>query len=82
MAQAVVSRWSLTAEARVRSRTNHMRFVLDKVAMREVYFRVIRFPLFVSFHQCPTLIFIYIGDGQHAALNECICGSQSPKQFQ
>jgi hypothetical protein len=42
MAQ-VVSRRPLTAEARVRSRSIHVWFVVDKVALGEVFLRVIRF---------------------------------------
>jgi hypothetical protein len=42
MAQAVSSR-PLTAEARVRSGSVHVRFVVDKVALRQVFPRVLRF---------------------------------------
>jgi hypothetical protein len=42
MAQ-VVSRWPLTAETRVRSRSVHVEFVVDKVALGQVFPRVLRF---------------------------------------
>jgi hypothetical protein len=43
MAQ-VFSRWPLTAEARVRAQVNPKGFV-DKVALGQVFLRVLRFPL-------------------------------------
>jgi hypothetical protein len=50
MAQ-VVSRRPLTAEARVRARSIHVGFVADKVALGQVFFRVLRFsPVNISFH--------------------------------
>jgi hypothetical protein len=42
LAQAV-SRWPLTAEARVRAWSIHVRFVVDKVALGKVLLRVGRF---------------------------------------
>ena len=42
MAQAV-SRRPLTAEARVRSRSDHVGFVVEKVALGQVLLRVLRF---------------------------------------
>jgi hypothetical protein len=61
MAQAV-SRPALTAEAWVRSRSVHVRFVVDKVALGQVFFfsEYFGFPLSGSFHHCSTLIFMYV----------------------
>jgi hypothetical protein len=42
MAQAVSSR-PLTAEARLRARSDHVGFVKDKVALEQVLLRVLRF---------------------------------------
>jgi hypothetical protein len=51
MAQAV-SRWLSTAAARVRVRSCHVGFVVDKVALGYRFLRVLRFPLPLSpFHQ-------------------------------
>jgi hypothetical protein len=52
MAQAV-SRRPLTTEARgsVPSQV-HVRFVVDKVALGQVFLRVVGFPLSISFHWC------------------------------
>jgi hypothetical protein len=52
MAQAV-SRRPLTAEARgsVPGQV-HVRFVVDKVALEQVFIRVVSFPLSISFHRC------------------------------
>jgi hypothetical protein len=48
MAQ-VVSRWPLTAKARVRA---HVGFVVDKVALGQVFLRVLRLsPVNTSFHR-------------------------------
>jgi hypothetical protein len=41
----VVSRRPLTAEARLRARVNHVGFVVDKVALGQVFLRVLRFTL-------------------------------------
>jgi hypothetical protein len=48
MAQAV-SRRPLTAAALVRAQVNPVRFVVDKVALGQVFLRVLRFPLSISF---------------------------------
>jgi hypothetical protein len=53
MAQAV-SRRPLTAEAWVRSRVSHVGFVVDKVAVGQVFPRVLRFSP-VSFILPPVL---------------------------
>ena len=37
----------------------HVRFVVQKLALRKVFLPILRSPLSVSFHQCPELIFIY-----------------------
>jgi len=37
-----------------------MRFLLVTVALEPVFLPVFLFPLSVSFHQCSTLIFIYL----------------------
>ena len=52
MAQAV-SRRPLTTEARgsVPGQAR-VRFVVDKVALGQVFLRVFRFPLSISFHRC------------------------------
>jgi hypothetical protein len=49
MADAV-SHWPLTAEARVRAPFRPMGFVVDKVAMRQVFLRVSRFSPSILFH--------------------------------
>jgi hypothetical protein len=49
MAQAV-SRRPLTAEPRVRDRSVHVGFMVDRVAVGQVCLRVLRFPPSVSFH--------------------------------
>jgi hypothetical protein len=51
MAQ-VVSRRPLTAEARVRARSIHVGFVVDKMALGYVFLRGLRFfPVSISFHR-------------------------------
>jgi hypothetical protein len=44
MAQAV-SCWPLTAEVRIRARVIHVGFIVDKVALGQVFLQVLRFPL-------------------------------------
>jgi hypothetical protein len=52
MAQAV-SRWPLTTEARGSIPGQvHVRFVVDKVALGQVFLRVVGCPLSISFHRC------------------------------
>jgi hypothetical protein len=51
MAQAV-SRRHLTAEARVDPASVRVGFVVDKVALGQVFLRVLRFSLSASFHRC------------------------------
>jgi hypothetical protein len=50
MAQAV-SRWHLIAEARIRARSVPVGFVLDKLAVGQVFHRLLRFLLSVLFHR-------------------------------
>ena len=38
----------------------HVRFVLSRVALWQVFLPVLRFSLSVSFHQCSTFTFIYM----------------------
>lgn len=38
----------------------HVRFIVDKVALGQVFLRVLRFPLSVPFHQCSRLTFISV----------------------
>jgi hypothetical protein len=50
MAQAV-SCWPLTAEVRIRARVMHVGFIVDKVALGQVFLQVLRFPLSIySYH--------------------------------
>jgi len=35
-------------------------FVVDKATVGQVYLRVLRFPLSITFHHCSTLAFIYM----------------------
>jgi hypothetical protein len=42
MAQGV-SRWPLVAAARIRARVNPVGFVVDKVALGQVFLRILRF---------------------------------------
>jgi hypothetical protein len=44
-----VSRWLPTAATRVRSRSGHMGFMVGKVALRQVFLRVLQFPLPIFF---------------------------------
>jgi hypothetical protein len=53
MAQ-VVSRRPLTAETRVRAGSIHVGFVVDKVALGQVFLRVLRFFPVISFHHRST----------------------------
>jgi hypothetical protein len=53
MAQ-VVSRRSLTAEARVRARAIHVGFVVDKVALEQVFSEFFGFPLSI-YHSTVAL---------------------------
>jgi hypothetical protein len=55
MAQAV-SRWLPTAAARVRAWSGHVGFVVDKVALRQVFSEYFGFPCQSSFHQIHILI--------------------------
>jgi hypothetical protein len=41
-------------------RSGNVGFVVDKVAMGQIFLPVLPFPLSVSLHQCSILIFIYI----------------------
>jgi hypothetical protein len=50
IAQAV-SRWLPTAAARVRARVWQMEFVVDKVALGQVFYEYFGFPCQSSFHQ-------------------------------
>jgi hypothetical protein len=50
IAQAV-SRWLPTAAARVRTRSGHVGFVVDKVALGQVFSEDFGFPCQSSFHQ-------------------------------
>jgi hypothetical protein len=50
IAQAV-SRWFPTAAARVRARSNHVGFVVDKLALGQVFSEYFGFPCPSSFHQ-------------------------------
>jgi hypothetical protein len=50
VAQAV-SRWLPTAAAQVLNRTGHVGFVVDKVALRQVFSEYFGFPCPSSFHQ-------------------------------
>jgi hypothetical protein len=50
MAQAV-SRWLPTTEARVRARLGHMGFVVDRVALGQVFSEYFGFPCQLSFRQ-------------------------------
>jgi hypothetical protein len=50
IAQAV-SRWLPTAAARVRTRSGHAGFVVDKVALGQVFSNYFRFPYQSSFHK-------------------------------
>jgi hypothetical protein len=56
MAQAV-SRWPLTAKARVRARSIHVGFVVDKVALGRFSPSTSVSPANISFHQCSILIY-------------------------
>jgi hypothetical protein len=53
-AQAV-SRWFPTVAARVRVRAEHVGFVVDKVALGQVFFEYFGFPCQSSFHQFLNL---------------------------
>jgi hypothetical protein len=46
-----VSRWLPTVAARVRVRTEHVGFVVDKVALGQVFSEYFSFPCQSSFHQ-------------------------------
>jgi hypothetical protein len=46
-----VSRLHFTAKARVRSHSSPVRFVVEKVALGQVFVRVLRCSAAVSFHQ-------------------------------
>jgi hypothetical protein len=52
VAQAV-SRWFLTAAARVRVRAEHVMFVVNKAALGQVFSQYFGFPCQSSFHQFP-----------------------------
>jgi hypothetical protein len=45
-----VSRWLPTAAGRVRARAEHVEFVMDKVALGQVFSEYFRFPSQSSFH--------------------------------
>jgi hypothetical protein len=70
MGQAV-SRRPLTTEDRgsVPGQV-HVRFVVDKVALGQVFLRVVGFPLSISFHWCSKkkllILIIFIGVAQKA----------------
>jgi hypothetical protein len=40
------------------TRSVHVRFVVDEVALGQIFLPVLRFPLSVPSHQCSVLIFI------------------------
>jgi hypothetical protein len=76
MAQAV-SRLPLTTEARGSVPGEvHVGFVVDKVALGQVFLRVVGFPLSISFHWCSIncknwlkkllILIIFIGVAQKA----------------
>jgi hypothetical protein len=45
--------------------SHHVRFVVDKVAPGRCFFsKYFIFPLSLSFHQCSTLFFVYMLEGQ------------------
>jgi hypothetical protein len=46
-----VSRWLLTAAARVRVRAEHVGFVVDKAALGQIFSEYFRFPCQSSLHQ-------------------------------
>jgi hypothetical protein len=50
IAQAV-SRWLPTATALVRALSGHAGFVVNKVALGQVFFKYVGFPYKLSFHQ-------------------------------
>jgi hypothetical protein len=60
MAQAV-SRRPLTAEARVSARVNPCGICGDKVALGQVFHRVLRFLPSISFH-CGSILIYHLGD--------------------
>jgi hypothetical protein len=62
MAQAV-SRRSLTAEDQIRSRSVRARFVVDKVALRQVFSRVLPFSSVVI----PSMLYTHLH--QHIAFS-------------
>jgi hypothetical protein len=46
-----VSRWLPTATARLRARSAHAQFVVDKVGLKQIFSKYFRFPCQSSFHQ-------------------------------
>jgi hypothetical protein len=55
--------WILTAEDQVRARVNPMGFVVDKVALGQVFLRVLRF---FPVNNISPLLMHHLGDGQWA----------------
>jgi hypothetical protein len=47
-----------------RDRSVHVGFVVDKVALGQVFHRVLRFPLSISLHQDSILIYHDLGEEQ------------------
>jgi hypothetical protein len=60
IAQAVSCRL-LASETRVRARSVHVGFVVDKVSLGQVSVRVLRFPLSVALHRCSILTHVSSG---------------------
>jgi hypothetical protein len=59
-AQAV-SRRLLTAAVRVRAQVSEVEFVVDEVALGQIFFESFGFPLSVSFHRCSVFIYVLSG---------------------
>ena len=55
-----VWRRSLNSEAVFETMSDYTRFVVAKVALGQVFLRIIRYILSISFHVCSILIIIYI----------------------
>jgi hypothetical protein len=65
-------------------RSVHVRFVVDKVALGQVFFRVLRFFPCVSFHQCSILTIYTLlllgqtGEAWKASKKQCSFGNRGP----
>jgi len=67
-------------------RSIHVRFLVDEMALGQVFLLVFCFPLTISFHQCFILIFIYVlllpeGQNREASdhsSSQCSFGSRGP----